>query len=260
MTPFYFGDADKPLFGIHHQPKSSQFQDASIVLCNPIGFEYGRAHSVIRYLAKKIALNGYHVLRFDYFATGDSSGYSHDITISQCIKNIELACDEIKIMSATRKVSVIGYRYGALLAAYASQSYKFNHLVMWDPVVDGEVYLNDLQGMHSQMLKDPDRFDPRYISDTGSFTELIGHNFSAPFRNEIKTFSLDKLEKIKTKKIDVFVCTDKDSDNALLKNNNFLVNARLHKCECQSEWTNINKIESKVLPDMLIEKIIEVTG
>lgn len=261
MIPLFFGDADKPLFGIHHQPAtSSQLQDTSIVLCNPIGFEYEKSHSVIRYLAKKLATKGYHVLHFDYYATGDSSGNSEDISIEQCIKDISLSCDEIKAVSATRKVSVIGYRYGALLAAFTSKSYKFSRLVMWDPVIDGGAYLSDLQKIHNHMLTDPNRFDLRFLSNTDSSTELIGHYFSESFQEKIKSLNLIDLEKIKTKNINVFSYRDSYNIEALINENTFLSKATLHKFDAESEWMNADKIEAKVLPNPSIENILEVVG
>ncbi len=261
MIPFFFGDADKPLFGIHHQPAaSSQLQDTSIVLCNPVGFEYGRAHSVIRHLAKKLTANGYHVLRFDYYATGDSSGQSHEISVEQCIEDIRLSCDEIKTISATRKVIVVGYRYGALLAAFASESYKFSRLVMWDPVVDGTEYLDDLQKIHNQMLVDPNRFDLNFLSSTDASTELVGHDFPQAFRDKIKSLNLANLEKIKTRKIDVLSNSAGYSVEPLINDNTFLSKAEIHKFDGQSEWKNAAKIEAKVLLDSSVENILEVIG
>jgi len=261
VIPLFFGDANKPLFGIHHQPTaSSQLQDTSIVLCNPIGFEYGRTHSVIGYLAKKLAAKGYHVLRFDYYATGDSSGNSEDISIEQCIKDIVLSCDEIKTISATRKVSVVGYRYGALLAAFASEHYKFSRLIMWDPIVDGETYLNDLQKIHNNMLTNPNRFDLNFLSNTTSPSELIGHYFSENLREKIKSLNLADLEKIKTKRIDIFSYSDSYNAESLINENTFLSKATMHKFDIVSDWNDSNKIETKMLPDSSIETILEVIG
>lgn len=260
MTPFYFGDSDKPLFGIYHQPASSQFQDTSIVFCNPIGFEYGRAHSVIRYLAKKLASNGYHVLRFDYYATGDSSGDSQDVTISQCIKNIELACDEIKTMSANRKVTLVGFRIGAALAAIISKNYKISRLVLWDPVIFGESYLNNLQVMHDRMLSDSNRFDLKYLSSTDISNELLGYEFTKALKNEIKAINLSELEKVKTRKIDVICNQDNKCNDSISKEDNFFAKASFHQFISHAEWDNVDKIESKVLPDQSIEKIIEIIG
>ena len=260
MDPFFYGDIDKSLFGIHHQPTSTEFQDSSIVICNPIGFEYGRSHSVIRDLAKKLSDKGYHVLRFDYFATGDSSGHSDELSFEQCLNDIAVSCDEIKTMSATRKVNVIGYRYGALLAAYASKSIKFNRLIMWDTVVDGEIYLSDLKEIHNKMLIDSNRFDLRFQSSAESTSELVGHHFPPAFRQDIISNTLVNLDKIKTKKIDVFNYVDCYDVKSLVDGENFLTKANIHDFNSQSEWKNVNKIESKILSDPSVDKIIEVVG
>lgn len=260
MTPFYFGEAESPLFGIHHQPQSSQYQDAAVVLCYPIGFEYGRSHSLIRFLASQLAAQGYHVLRFDYYATGDSSGASTDITLQQCQHNIVLACDEIKSISATRKVIVVGYRFGALLAAYTAQTYKFSRLILWDPVVDGESYLDDLQTMHNKMLHDPNRFDLRYNIQEANPDELIGHAFSAEFRNEIKSYKLLNIAKLKTRNLDAFCCEGGYRLESVVNGDGALSKLSIHHCDGRAEWTNIDKIESKVLPGSSIKEIIEVVG
>lgn len=257
MTPFYFGDVDKPLFGAHHQPHSEQYQDTSIVICNPIGFEYGRAHSFIRQLAIKFSQQGYHVLRFDYYATGDSSGGSDEISLQQCQENIVLACDEIKTISATRKVTVIGFRFGAMLASLVAQDYKFNRLVLWDAIVDGDVYLQDLINMHNDMLRDPNRFDLRFASDAENTNDLIGHYFLPQFREEISQCKLLNIKKIKTKKIDVMCYPKSYCREDMPRGDSFLLKANMYSVDRYLEWANADKIESKVLPDMSIQKIIE---
>lgn len=260
MIPFFFGDADRPLFGIHHQPSSSQFQDTSIILCNPIGFEYGRSHSILMYLAKRLSANGYHVLRFDYFATGDSSGHSNEVSIKQCLKDIESSCEEIKAVSATRKVTVIGYRIGAAFAAYASINCSFKRLVLWDPVIDGKDYLDKLQAMHKQMLHDTDRFDTRYMPSTEPTNELVGYEYPDELRSEICAIDLSKIEKVKSRKIDIFCYQDSECAGSIIQDDNFLANAAIHQFDNRAEWDDVEKIESKFLVDPLIEKILEVVG
>ncbi len=257
MTPFYFGDVDKPLLGIHHQPRSEQYQDTSIVICNPIGFEYGRAHSFIRQLAIKLSEQGYHVLRFDYYATGDSSGDSEEISVQQCQEDIALACDEIKTTSATRKVTVIGFRFGAMLAALVAQNYKFNHLIMWDAVFDGDVYLQDLIHMHRDMLHDPNRFDLDFVSSDENTNDLIGHYFLQPFREEIRRCKMLEIEKIKTRKIDILHYQNSYYKQDMSLVSSFLSKANLHAIEASLEWANADKLESRILPDSSIQKIIE---
>ncbi len=260
MTPFYFGDVNRALSGIHHQPMASQFRDSAVVLCNPLGFEYYRTHSLYRHLANKLASNGYHVLRFDYYATGDSSGYSHEVSIEQCLKDIVLSCDEIKTISATGKITLIGYRMGASLAAYVAKNYKLNRLVLWDPVVNGEQYLCELQAMQEKMRTDPDRFDVNYLFDAGDENELIGHPFTPELRNEIKRIDLKNIEQTKARKIDILCYEDSACSNELICDGKFAEKASVYCFDAHADWTVIDKIESKVLPDPSIEKIIELVS
>ena len=260
MTPLFFGDADKPLFGVHHQPTSSQFQDVSIVLCNPIGFEYGRAHIIMRSVANQLAQIGYHVLRFDYYATGDSSGFNNQSSVSQWEEDLITACDEVKAISATRKTSVIAYRFGALIACEVAKRYKFNKLILWDPVINGQEYLHDLQLMHEKMLLDLFRFDPKYMSTSGDSAEMIGFDFHEGLRNEICELKLSSIDKIKTRKIEVFSYDDGYQVESIIDESNFLNKANMHLFEGTSEWMNPSKIESKVLPDSSITELVKVIG
>lgn len=260
MTPFYFGDVNRALFGIHHQPTVSQFRNSAVVLCNPVGFEYSRVHSLYRHLAKKLAFNGYHVLRFDYYATGDSSGYSHEVSIEQCLKDIALSCDEIKTISATKKITIIGCRMGASLAVSAAKNYKLNHLVLWDPVINGEQYLRELQAMQKKMRVDPDRFDMNYLSDAADENELIGHPFTPELRNEIKRINLKNIEQTKARKIDILCYEDNVCSDELVCDGKFAEKASVYCFDAYADWAVIDKIESRVLPDPSIEKIIELVS
>lgn len=74
MEPFYFGTPDEPLFGIYHPPVSEPVRDVGVLLCYPIGHEYIVSHRFYRQLSIRLAEAGFHVLRFDYYASGDSGG------------------------------------------------------------------------------------------------------------------------------------------------------------------------------------------
>ena len=48
-------------------------RQSAIVLCQPLGHGYLRAHRAFRNLAVSLASQGFHVLRFDYYGCGDSA-------------------------------------------------------------------------------------------------------------------------------------------------------------------------------------------
>lgn len=146
MTPFYFGSGGRRLFGIYEPAASGSGSARAAVLCYPWGSEYVHAHRAMRQLGTKLAPAGFHTLRFDYFGTGDSAGEITEASLSGWEADIELAIDEAKNMTRATRVTLIGLRLGATLAATvaAKRPSEVNALVLWDPVVSGAEYLKEL--------------------------------------------------------------------------------------------------------------------
>jgi alpha-beta hydrolase superfamily lysophospholipase len=150
MQPFYFGSSEKPLFGAYHPPEpGTPSRPAAVLLCYPLGHEYLRAHRAFRNLAVGLAGLGFHVLRFDYFGSGDSGGSGEETTVDQCLADIEAAIEELKDMSGRTRVSLMGLRMGATLAVRAAASRDdVDRIVLWDPVLEGRAYVESLVHLH----------------------------------------------------------------------------------------------------------------
>jgi uncharacterized protein len=148
MTPLFFGSSQRRLYGAYDPPQGMRPGARAVVLCYPWGQEYLRAHRSVRRLANMLAAVGCHVLRFDYFGTGDSMGTAHEVSRRGWEQDIETAIEELQDTSGTTQVSLVGLRLGATLAAHvAVRKKKLVHtLVLWDPVVSGPEYLAELLG------------------------------------------------------------------------------------------------------------------
>ena len=105
MHPFYFGDTDRPLFGVYHPPGSQAVHDVGVLLCYPGAEEYMSIHWAFRRLAVMLSKSGFHVLRFDYFGTGDSSGEFTEANILQWQADIRAAVAELRDMASTKRIS-----------------------------------------------------------------------------------------------------------------------------------------------------------
>jgi pimeloyl-ACP methyl ester carboxylesterase len=144
MNPLFFGSADAPLYGVYHAPQATP-RDAGVVLCPPFGQEYMRAHRALRQLALQLNRLGYHVLRFDYRGTGDSSGDMIGVEVDDWLADIGFAIDELRDLAGIRQVSLIGLRLGALFAAVAChRRADIQRLVAWDPLASGQAYESEL--------------------------------------------------------------------------------------------------------------------
>lgn len=190
MEAFYFGPSETYLFGAFH-PRQGMSRNEAIILCNPFGQEYLRAHKSIRRLAINLANLGYPVLRFDYRGTGDSAGDINGVSADQWVSDIGHAIQELQDVAAVPKVALIGLRLGALLAAKAAtENDQVSRLVMWDPIVDGAAYV---EGIRSAIIDaQPLGSRSRIITSDGT---LHFNGFSMPplFQESISKWHLEQL-------------------------------------------------------------------
>lgn len=146
MNPFYFGSSERALYGVYSPPKTRGRRPTGVVLCYPFGMEYMRAHRAFRQLTTLLNREGHHVLRFDYFGTGDSAGDGQDGSVAQWADDVGTAIQELKDTASLDRVSLVGLRLGGLLAARgAAGRDDVDRLVLWDPIVDGAGYVREMQ-------------------------------------------------------------------------------------------------------------------
>jgi pimeloyl-ACP methyl ester carboxylesterase len=104
-----------------------------------------RAHRAFRQLNTLLNRAGANVLRFDYSCTGDSGGSGEEATVEEWMEDIDWAVDELMDNARSESISILGLRWGATLAALATQERdEVDHLVLWDPIVSGEEYLDSV--------------------------------------------------------------------------------------------------------------------
>jgi len=145
MNPVLFGSASQSLFGLYMPPKAKRARPCGVVLCYPMGQEYMRAHRAFRQLGQLLQKAGFHVLRFDYYGTGDSAGDAEAGGLAQWTADIATAIEELRDTAEVPRVSLVGLRLGALLAARAAaRRDDVECVVLWDPVTDGAAYLEEL--------------------------------------------------------------------------------------------------------------------
>jgi uncharacterized protein len=140
VNPLYLGTRERRLFAIYEPAAAKDRRNRAAVLCQPWGTEYIHAHRTMRQLAVKLAANGFHTLRFDYYGTGDSGGEDFEANPAAAEADVESAVEGLKDIVGVARVSLIGLRMGATLAARAALRHRENveALVLWDPIVTPE--------------------------------------------------------------------------------------------------------------------------
>jgi len=147
--PIVFGSADDPLFGWFHAPRAPA-RRAGVVICNPIGDDYVRAHRALRHLAERLQRAGFAVLRFDFGGTGDSAGDERGPNrVRTWVGDVGRAIDELRARSGVEEVCVAGLRLGATLAAVAAaERGDVAAVVLWSAYLDGRSYVDETTRLH----------------------------------------------------------------------------------------------------------------
>ncbi len=179
IVPVYFGQ-DTGLYGCYHLPVENHSSSA-VLICQPTGHEYERCHRAMRQLAVQSARKGLSVMRFDYFATGDSVGNSDEITLAQMRNDTQQAIDACCSKTGAKHLTLIGLRLGATLAAQVACSRdEIDSLVLYAPVFDGETLLQEWQ--QEQLV-----FDGKHSHkpEHGSGGEILGFPVPKIFNKEL---------------------------------------------------------------------------
>jgi pimeloyl-ACP methyl ester carboxylesterase len=205
MQPLFFGTSGRRLFGAYHAAQGARGRSPAVVLCQPFGHEYLRGHRAFRNLAIAIAERGRHVIRFDYFGTGDSAGASDEHTVEQSLADIAAAIEEVKDISEATEVTLVGLRLGATLAMLAASGRRdVDRVILWDPVIAGDAHLDSLASLQQEWLEDRMGRQAANIGDA----ELIGFPMTAGMRSQLMATRIAPPPTLRARRVDLFVSSD----------------------------------------------------
>jgi len=145
--PLYFPSDNPQLFAWLHRPAIEQTSDLGVVVCKPFGYEAICAHRSLRAFAEAAAAAGVPALRFDYAGSGDSADSDTQADqIEQWCGDIASAVDELRRRTGVRRVCLLGFRLGAMLATLTTlHANVADFLILVAPVVKGRRYVGEMR-------------------------------------------------------------------------------------------------------------------
>jgi pimeloyl-ACP methyl ester carboxylesterase len=147
-SPFYLPSQGQSLFAWLHGPGDGTAFDHGVLICPPVGYEQVHAHRSLRHLADALAEAGFPVVRLDYHGTGDSPGSADDPgRLATWVENVRDGRSWLEEHLGCTRVSLVGLRLGATLAAQATTDRGVDGLLLWAPVVRGRTYVRELQAL-----------------------------------------------------------------------------------------------------------------
>lgn len=257
MTPLYFGPGTSPLYGVYHPPKT-EGRDHGVVLCNAFGQEYMRAHRAYRQLAMLLTRKGFHVLRFDYRGTGDSSGDLDGVTAEDWLADIGYAIDELRDSAGVGRVSLVGLRLGAVLAAGASLSRTdLERLVLWDPVQSGLDYEAELAAEIAQ--ETPSEYAPLFGNGESPSGGLVynGFEMTRSLRESLRLLRVDVAGRATVSRLVQVVSHETDTLTAIRQRLEVHPGFEYRFVEAPHDWNYVDTFGGILLPQPVIQAIVQ---
>jgi pimeloyl-ACP methyl ester carboxylesterase len=230
--------------------ESNADQDLAVLLCNPFGQEAIRCHRAFRMIAEKLARIGVSSLRFDYFATGDSPGDDGEGDLPRWQRDVVLAHEALLRRSGARTVAWIGLRLGAWIALCAAvlAPTRPARVILWDPVLDGSRYLEELCEHHAFWTR-----------RRGVRSEALGFLLAERLRAQVATADLPASLAAFDRDIDIVIGSQVQGKDDLLTRIAGL-GPRV-RCEVTSQttvWCSNEALGTQWVPAESLERIIAI--
>ena len=263
MNPIRFGPNGRELFGLFQTPPAGTEVGKSVLICNPFGQEYVRCHRLLRVIGDRLARGGFHVLRFDFFGTGDSAGEDDEGDLLQWQEDVLSAHAEVSKLSGNAMTSWLGLRLGGSIAAAASLrvAKRPNQLVLWDPVADGAAYIQELEAAHVDGIAFLAHWNHKkleQITTTSKQCEVMGFPISSALRQQIGDLSLSTFTTAKSNGLNIF-CNKNSADFKQFEQmkTSADVRTRLIPIETHIAWASNEAMNSAIVPAEQLNDIVE---
>jgi len=217
----------------------------SVILFYPFGQEYMRAHKAFKQLASLLTRKGYDVYRFDYPGTGDSCGDETNTSFCDYLSASNLVIGHLSSQQQYSSISAIGLRLGALVAAtVASQNKSLSRVVLWDPIADGELFIQD--SIEQSDLKDH--------GSTGNWG-IHGFPLSQKFRQDIAPYDLTTLSFPEHQEFSLIHSCENMSTEKVKRSE--LPKLSVTLVPPENDWNYVDMEGSILMPSTIIKTIVD---
>ncbi|MEO7360729.1 MAG: alpha/beta hydrolase [Gemmatimonadaceae bacterium] len=259
MNLFFFGSSGRELFGAYHSPPATVVGRGAALLCPPWGQEHLVSHRILRRLAVRLSESGYHVLRFDYYGTGDSAGAREDGDLASWQADAETAIEELRDMSGFSTLATFGIRLGAAVAWRLAASRSDVHTtVLWDPVIDGHAYIRELNA--AQAETDRWLLTPMQRQRSSNQTQdLLGFPLTMEMRRSIEAIQPESFGVPTQAHVKLFF-SDAESGQRELHDALHTAGTPFHSetIPGQTPWREDEVIGAGSLPVLVLERMVEI--
>ena len=193
IEPFFLDGPNGRLFCVYTRPSTAP--RAAVLHLPAFAEEMHKSRRMVALMARALAERGVAVLQVDLTGCGDSGGDFADASWPVWLADAQAAHAWLAQASGA-PVTVWGLRTGALLAADLARQLPVQRLLLWQPVVDGGLFLNQFLRIRlaSEMLSDGQTKNgtQRLLGelDAGNAVEVGGYLLAPALARELRQLKL----------------------------------------------------------------------
>lgn len=262
MSPFRFGPAARQLYGVIHPAAPAQQQGVGVLVCSPLGQEAVRFHRMLRVLGDRLSGRGITVMRFDFFGAGESGGEDADGDLSGWQDDVLSAHQELLRRSRATRIIWLGARLGATLAALASSrlSAPIDRLILWEPVADGQRYLDELAMAHARALTEAGA-RPVMAAAPAIDDEALGFGVGKPLIEQLGRLVPSALESAKARQVTLVLPPDHAAGEALAQGMARAgLQTRVDAFSHAFDWSSEEALSTALVPAPVLEMLAAHIG
>lgn len=222
-TPFFLEGPAGQLFSLYYPPLSGHLPKHVVVHVPAFAEEMNKSRDMVALQSRDLAAHDVAVLTIDLFGTGDSAGDFSKAQWDVWHGDIDAAYRWLQLQGVT-SISLWGLRLGALLAIdFASkEAYEFRHLMLWQPVLNGEVYLMQFLRLRVAAAmfttgkeKETTGGLKKRLKD-GETLEIAGYGLNPELAEAIASIRADEIDFPRSARVSIFETVARyDSENSV---------------------------------------------
>jgi alpha/beta superfamily hydrolase len=127
----------------------------AVLVCSPLHGEFAHNYRREVLLGRALAAEGQAVCRFHYRHTGNSDGDGVDLTFDSMREDALAAIDHLRSEAPDGPLTILGTRWGSLIAAAAASEHPDAAVVLWEPLLEASRFFKD--AFRSQLVREARR-------------------------------------------------------------------------------------------------------
>ena len=170
----------------------------SVLYAHPFAEEMNKARRMAALQARRLAAHGCAVLQIDFHGCGDSSGDFAEARWESWKRDLQAGLSWLRERFRV-PVTLWGLRLGASLAAEAAQDDGIDHLLLWQPVINGSQFLTQFLRLRlaAEMLAAEAASTPnRQLAEElarGRSLEIAGYELHPDLARALERIRLDSV-------------------------------------------------------------------